>query len=155
MESSSSEKIYQSTITCASIILGFSGTLITQIILAKRESDNKGRNDLISFFFKITKKNKTFSNYIISSIYSCMITVVFSLIMLTSFAMSDVVKYVAFYFWVISILSFMIYEIFIYKILITLLFENAEEQSKVYNKPSEDELNNAIENINRNIASNK
>ena len=153
--SDSTCKIFESAITCVSILLGFSGSLISQILSAKNDSIKNKEKNLITFFFSKANKNKEFSNYINSSIFNCIMIIIFSLIMLTNYAMGEETRFYLFYAWTVSIFSFLGYEVLIYTILIRLLFENEAQQEIVYNRPESTELDESIKKISENIKSNK
>ena len=81
--------------------------------------------------------------------------IIFSLIMLTNYAMGEETRFYLFYAWTVSIFSFLGYEVLIYTILIRLLFENEAQQEIVYNRPESTELDESIKKISENIKSNK
>lgn len=147
------DKLFQSTITCISIILGFSGTLITQIILSKREMDksnpqgHNARNNIFHWFFKNTDHNRITSTVFIS-IISCIILIVFSLVMLITDAFDVSVKLILFYIWLCAVIIFFYYIIRLYHLFITLLFSSEENQLSANESENELDIQNCMDAIN-------
>lgn len=143
------DKLFQSTITCTSIILGFSGTLITQILPSKREMDKKNlnenniRSNMFYWFFKTIKPQKI-SNTILSGVISCIVLIALSLIMLITDVFDIGIKLALFYIWLFVIIIFFYYIINLYRLFITLLFSNDENQLSTPNGENESDIQNCM-----------
>lgn len=131
MESKNIDKVFQSTITCISILLGFSGTLITQLLNAKREYDKSSDREnetRFKWFFK-TINPRTLTNIISVCIISGISLIIISLIMLIINVLTINIRVMLFYFWIYVFIIYVYYEVVIYRLFISLLFDN-EEQKK-------------------------
>ncbi len=122
------DKMLQSTITCASILLGFSGTLFSHLLNAKQkiDSENNKNESKISWVFKVVN-NSTFSNVVLTSVITCICLIILSLIMLTCDIMAPEIQNFFSYFWLFALINFVYYEITIYRLFISLLFNNENE----------------------------
>lgn len=133
MKSKNIDKFFQATITCTSILLGFSGTLITHILNAKREFDkcnlnNNTKENKLNWFFK-TIQPRTMTNTLLVSIVSGVILIMISLFMLITDVITSQVQILFFYLWIYVFIIFICYEVGLYRLFISLLFDNTEKQS--------------------------
>lgn len=143
MKSKNIDKFFQATITCTSILLGFSGTLITHILNTKREFDkcnldnHNTKENKLNWFFK-TINPRTMTNTMLVSIISSVILIMVSLFMLITDTITSNVQILFFYLWIYVFIIFICYEVGLYRLFISLLFDNTEKQSPMLD--SEDSL---------------
>lgn len=151
------KEIYQSTITSASILLGFTGTLISNIMNAKSkiQSSEKTSNDkeLIEYFFHYAN-SKVFINTILTGITSGVLLIFFSL-SLISLSGSDMAMYemsylILFMIWSAFLITFLLYEIQIFKIIITLLISTEKECNSYLQADTNEEIKKCFEAIDNN-----
>lgn len=147
------DKLFESTITFTSIILGFSGTLISHILNMKFETEKKENQNInmtkISWYFK-NVNFKQFSNTILTSIISSIALIILSLIMLTNDIMDQVVKFYFFYLWLFIFLIFVLYEVSLYKLFISLLFNNEVQKSPMIDSESQENIEKCMNSIEEN-----
>lgn len=142
--------IYQSTLTSTSILLGFTGTLITNIMNARNKissNDNSSnQKQLIEFFFEYVNP-KILINTILTGIISgvLLIFISLSLIILSASALNsniyEEIYVMLFIIWSAFLIIFLLYEIQIFNIFIKLLVSKEKEQNP--NSPAD--LNEEIE----------
>lgn len=157
MKSNNIDKFFQATITCTSILLGFSGTLITHILNAKREFDkrnldsNNAKENKLNWFFK-TINSRIMTNTILVNIISSVILIIVSLFMLITDTVTSNVQTLFFYLWIYIFIIFIYYEVGLYCLFISLLFDNKEQQSPMSDSEetlARHEFVDAINNHNR------
>lgn len=119
--------ILKSTITFASIISGFSGSLIGQLISAKN-SENK----FLLWYFEISDSSTLIFN-IKAGVISAFALIGSSIFLLSYVMLDNVVKSIATYVWAISLFSFILYQINNYILCLKLLLFIPKE-SPEYNK---------------------
>ncbi len=133
LKSKNIDKFFQATITCASILLGFSGTLITHILNAKKEldkcnlTDNNIKTNKLSWFFSVINRH-TFINTVLISIISSVILITVSLFMLVTDTLTIYVQIIFFYLWLFVFIVFVCYDVGLYRLFLSLLFDNEEMQ---------------------------
>lgn len=152
-DSKNIDKLFQSTITCTSIILGFSGTLITQILLSKREMDKNTskehniKDNIFYWFFQVTNPKQIVSTVFVG-IISCVVLIAASSTMLITDILDTNIKVVCFCVWLFFVIIFFYYIINLYYLFITLLFSSNEKQSSIDNGESETDIQNCMDAIN-------
>ena len=128
--------IYQSTLTSTSIMIGFTGTLITNIMNAKNRisADNKSSNgkELIEFFFH-NVDSKVLTNTILTGIISGVFLMFISLVLIAVSNLNSIIYektyLILFMIWSAFLIIFLLYEIQIFKVFIKLLISKQKEQS--------------------------
>lgn len=122
--------ILKSTITFASIISGFSGSLIGQLISAKN-SENK----FLLWYFEISDAPTLIFN-IKAGVVSAFALIGSSIFLLSYIMLDNVVKSILTYVWVISLFSFILYQINNYILCLKLLLfipKESPERNKTQN----------------------
>ena len=155
MQSNNIDTLFQSTITCTSILLGFSGTLMTHIFNAKREfnnnSDSKSQKEnKLGWFLRNVNPN-TMVKTILICILSSVALIMMSLFMLVTDELTKNIQTLCFYIWLFIFIVFIYYEVGLYRLFISLLFDNTERQSPMSqceNPSSIQDCMNAIDNQN-------
>lgn len=152
-ESENIDKIFQSTITCTSIILGFTGTLITQLLITKREMDKNisGNNNVHENKFSWTFKDsnrKIITSTVLTGIISSMTLIFVSSVMLITDVLSTDIKIVFFCVWLYIIIIFAYYIISLYYLFISILFDNEESHGHILSGESEIDKQRCINAIN-------
>jgi len=125
------DKIMQSTITLTSIILGFFGTLLGQILSTLREEKKEKKDSeekLMSWYFN-TVNIKVFTNKVLLSILNGVLLLVISLVVIAKDAYHATTLIILWYFWLFLLLSFLTYQFSIYKVFIKLIFYDRESNN--------------------------
>lgn len=150
--------IYQSTLTSTSILLGFTGTLITNVMNAKNKisTDNKSSNEkeLIEFFFHYVDP-KVLTNTILTGIISGVFLIFISLTLIVISNLNSIIYektyLILFMIWSAFLIIFLLYEIQIFKVFIKLLISKEKEQNPNSPTDTSEEISNCMEAIdNRN-----
>lgn len=150
--------IYQSTLTSTSIMIGFTGTLITNIMNAKNRisADNKSSNgkELIEFFFH-NVDSKVLTNTILTGIISGVFLMFISLVLIAVSNLNSIIYektyLILFMIWSAFLIIFLLYEIQIFKVFIKLLISKEKEQNPNSPTDTSEEISNCMEAIdNRN-----
>ena len=121
----------QSTITLTSIILGFFGTLLGQILSTLREEKKEKKDSeekLMSWYFN-TVNIKVFTNKVLLSILNGVLLLVISLVVIAKDAYHATTLIILWYFWLFLLLSFLTYQFSIYKVFIKLIFYDRESNN--------------------------
>lgn len=129
MLSENMEDILKSTITFTSIISGFSGSLIGQLIGSK--SNN---NKFVIWYFEKIDRN-TFIWNILLGTFSAFFLIGCSIILLSYDIMNDINKTIFTHLWTLSLFSFILYQIKIYHLCLNLLLYVPKDIPK-YNQTS-------------------
>lgn len=140
--------IYQSTLTSTSILLGFTGTLITNIMNARNKissnDTSSNQKQLIEYFFKYVNP-KILINTILTGIISGVFLIFISLSLIILSALNsniyEEIYVILFIIWSAFLIIFLLYEIQIFNIFIKLLVSKEKEQNP--NSPAD--LNEEIE----------
>ncbi len=141
--------IYQSTLTSTSILLGFTGTLITNIMNARNKISandiSSNQKQLIEYFFEYVNP-KILINTILTGIISGVFLIFISLSLIILSALNsniyEKIYVILFIIWSAFLIIFLLYEIQIFNIFIKLLVSKEKEQNP--NSPAD--LNEEIEN---------
>ena len=159
MKSQNIDKFFQATITCTLILLGFSGTLITHILNAKRKFDkynldsNNTKENKLNWFFE-TINPRTMTNTISISIISGVILIVVSLFMLIVDTLTSNIQILFLYLWIYVFIIFICHEVGLYRLFISLLFDNTEKQSPMLDSEEPSAIQDCINAINNQNHSN-
>lgn len=141
--------IYQSTLTSTSILLGFTGTLITNIMNARNKISSNvtssNQKQLIEYFFEYVNP-KILINTILTGIISGVFLIFISLSLIILSALNsniyEEIYVILFIIWSAFLIIFLLYEIQIFNIFIKLLVSKEKEQNP--NSPAD--LNEEIKN---------
>lgn len=148
MLSNNSSDILKSTITFSSIISGFSGSLIGQLISSKNN-----KNAFIVWYFEAIDTTTFTINVMIGTISAfCLIGC--SIILLSYDIMSDITKMLITHLWIWALMSFVLYQIKEYYLCLKILFFVPKEKTK-FNHTSninQEEKQNIFDSTSSNIS---
>lgn len=136
--------VFNSTITCVSILIGFLGTLISQI--TSMNNEEKSTSSKIHLFFSLAK-DKTVSFTISACILSGVTVIILSLFLLTSDVMTESIKNYIVYFWLYFFIVFLYYDFSVYHVFISLIFSKNVNDNPLQCSDTNDDITKCMENL--------
>lgn len=137
-------EVFKSTITCISILIGFLGTLISQI--NSLNNKEKTTSSKVPLFFSLAD-DKTISGTISACILSGVTVIILSLFLLTSDVMTESIKNHIVYFWLYFFIVFLYYDFSVYHVFISLIFSKNVNNNPLQCSDTNEDITKCMESL--------